>query len=277
MTASNHAPWSSSYRLVAAEKWKAKSAFMGGAVTQALVEYAQPVRGMKVLDLASGTGEPAISLAGCVGVQGSVVAVDQSAELLEIAAERARNKKLANLTTHQSDAHALPFPDRSFDLATCRFGVMFFADAMGAMTELRRVLKPDARACFAVWGPVEQPYWQCTMKIVQQHVGGPMLVPGGADPFRFSAAGSLSSILRSAGFQDVEESTCNFPWTWVGDSEEIFDYACAVAAPFRPMLERVPEEMWPAVRADATTTIERYRVGDEIRFGADVVLASGRA
>jgi SAM-dependent methyltransferase len=277
MTASHTAPWGSQYRLVAAEKWKAKSAAMGAAVTEALVEYARPTSGMTVLDLASGTGEPAISIAQRVGPEGSVVAADQSAELLEIAAARAHQKRLANLITRQADAHKLPFDDRSFDLATCRFGVMFFADAVGALAELRRVLKPGARACFAAWGPVEQPYWQTTMEVVQRHVGGDMLTPGGADPVRFSAVGSLSEVLRDAGFGDVEESTRNLPWTWRGDSEELFEYACAVSAPFRPMLERVPEEMWPSVRAEARAAIERYRVGDEIRFGADVVFASGKA
>ena len=277
MTASNPAPWSSSYRLVAAEKWKAKSAVMGGAVTEAFVEYARPLPGMKVLDLASGTGEPAITLAERVGPQGAVAAVDQSSELLEIAAERARNKKLANLTTQQADAHTLPFADRSFDLATCRFGVMFFADPKRALTELHRVLKPGARACFAAWGPIEQPYWQSTMKIVHRQGGGAMLPAGGADPFRYSAAGSLSEVLRAAEFQEVEESIRNLPWTWQGDAEEVFEYACAVAAPFRPMMERVPEEMWPTIRAEAKAAIERYRVGDEIRFGADVVLASAKA
>lgn len=276
-TPSNPAHWSSSYRLVAAEKWKAKSALMGSAVTKALVEYARPLPGMSVLDLASGTGEPAISLAERVGPQGSVTAVDQSSELLGIAIARARNKKLVNLATRQADAHRLPFANRTFDLATCRFGVMFFADAKQALAELHRVLKPGARACFAAWGPVEQPYWQSTMKIAHRHVGGPMLAAGGADPFRFSVAGSLSEVLCAAGFQEAEEATRNLPWTWLGDPDEVFEYACAVAAPFRPMLERIPEEMWPVVRADAKAAIERYRVGDEIRFGADVVLASGHA
>ena len=69
----------------------------------------------------------------------------------------------------------------------------------------------------------------------------------------------------------------NLPWTWPGDAEDVFDYVCAVAAPFRPMLERVRAEDWPAIRAEAKAAIERYRVGDEIRFGADVVLASGKA
>ncbi len=277
MSASTPAPWSSSYRLIAAEKWKAKSATLGGAVTEAFVEYSRPSPGMSVIDLAAGTGEPGISLAQRVGANGEVTAVDQSADLLEIASERARSKKLENFAVRQADAHQLPFPDHTFDLATCRFGVMFFSDVKRALEELRRVLKPGARACFAAWGAVEQPYWQTTMQIVHRHAGGPMLPVGGADPFRFAASGSLSAVLRAAGFQDVEELNRNLPWTWPGDAEGVFDYACAVAAPFRPMLERLPEEKWPAIRAEAKAAIERYRIGSEIHFGADVVFAEGRA
>jgi ubiquinone/menaquinone biosynthesis C-methylase UbiE len=277
VSSSHAAPWSSSYRLVAAEKWKAKSAVLGTAVTEALVEYARPLPGMHILDLASGTGEPGITLAQRVGRQGSVTALDQSADLLAIAAERASARKLANFTTQLSDAHRLPFSDERFDLATCRFGVMFFSDAEQALTDLRRVLKSGARACFAAWGPIEQPYWETTMMVAHRHAGGELLPAGGSDPFRFSVAGSLSAILRAAGFREVEESVRNLPWTWPGEAEEVFEYACAVAAPFRPMLERVPEEQWPAARAEAKAAIERYKVGEEIRFGADVVLASGRA
>jgi ubiquinone/menaquinone biosynthesis C-methylase UbiE len=232
---------------------------------------------MQVLDLASGTGEPAITLAQRVGSRGTVTAVDQSAELLEIASERARNKNLSNFTIRQADAHDLPFDDQSFDLATCRFGVMFFADTQRALAELRRVLKVGARAGFVAWGPMEQPYWQTTMMVVHRHAGGELLPAGGANLFRFSAAGSLAEALNTAGFREVEESLRNLPWTWPGDAEGVFDYACAVAAPFRPMLERVPAEQWPAIRTEATTAIERYREGDEIRFGADVVFASGKA
>jgi SAM-dependent methyltransferase len=171
----------------------------------------------------------------------------------------------------------LPFADHSFDLATCRFGVMFFNEVERALAELRRVLKPGVRACFAAWGPIEQPYWQTTMKIVHRRVGGAMLPTEGSNPFRFSVAGSLSAVLSAAGFRELQESTENLPWTWPGDAEEVFEYACAIAAPFRPMLERVRAEQWPAIRAEAKAAIERYRLGDEIRFGADVVLASGKA
>src|SRR5271155_5963419 len=94
--------WGTQYRLVASEKWKAKSAAMGRAVTEALVEYAAPMPGMRVLDLASGTGEPAISLAMRVGAQGHVTALDLSADLLEIAKERAQERGLDNFSTRQA-------------------------------------------------------------------------------------------------------------------------------------------------------------------------------
>jgi hypothetical protein len=84
-------------------------------------------------------------------------------------------------------------------------------------------------------------------------------------------------VLTASGFHEVEEATHNLPWTWPGDAAEVLEYFCAVAAPFRPMLERVPAEEWPKIRAEAKAAIERYRVGNEIRFGADVVLASGKA
>src|SRR6266571_3463527 len=127
--------------------------------------------------LASGTGEPAISLASRVGAQGHVTALDLSPGLLEIAAQRARARGLTNFTTQPADAHSLPFPDNSFDLATSRFGVMFFGDPRLALQELRRVLRPGARACFLAWGPFDQPYWQSMMGIVHRHVGGPLLQP----------------------------------------------------------------------------------------------------
>jgi SAM-dependent methyltransferase len=268
--------WGNQFRLVASEKWKAKSAAMGKPVTLALVEYAQPLPGMKVLDLASGTGEPAITLALRVGYTGQVTALDLSADLLEIAAQRARDRNLTNFKTQQADAQSLPFPDRSFDLATSRFGVMFFPDPVLALRELGRVLRPGARACFLVWGSFDQPYWKSMMGIVHRHVGGPLLAPGGPDPFKFAAPGSLSEVLRSAGFTAVEEQTKTLPWAWPGSVEEVWEQAQAVAVPFRPMLERVPADQWPEINADVHAALRQYWDGDQLSFGASVVLASGK-
>ena len=268
--------WGNQYRLVASEKWRAKSAAMGQPVTDALVEYAQPAPGMQVLDVASGTGEPAISLASRVGESGHVTATDVSAGLLEIAAKRAQTRGLKNFTTQVADAHKLPFSDSSFDLATSRFGVMFFDDPIGALQESRRVLRPGARACFLVWGSIEQPYWQSMMGVVQRHVGGPQVQPDGPDPFKFSRPGSLTEIFRSAGFTAVEEETKTLPWTWPGSVEELWEYSQSVSVPFRPMLERVPAEKWPQIHAEVHAAMRRYWDGEKVAFGVSVVLASGK-
>jgi len=268
--------WGSQYRLIASEKWKAKSAAMGQQVTNALVAYARSERGMQVLDLATGTGEPAISLAARVGAEGHVTALDQSADLLKIASERAQARGLQNFTTRQADAHCLPFPENSFDLATSRFGVMFFRDPVLAMSELRRVLRPGSRACLLAWGSFEQPYWQSMMGVVHRHVGGPLLEAGGPDPFRFATVGSLSSVLSDAGYKDIEEETKTLPWSWPGPAEEVWEQNRAVAVPFRAMLDRVPADQWPRINADVQAAVQQYSDGATIAFGATVVFASGR-
>jgi ubiquinone/menaquinone biosynthesis C-methylase UbiE len=272
---STESNWGSSYRLIAAEKWKSKSAAMGRDVTQALIEYARPAVGMKVLDLASGTGEPAISLAALVGPQGHVTALDLSRDLLAIAEERAQQRRLKNFRTCEADAHDLPFPDNAFDLVTCRFGIMFFADCEKALGEVFRVLKSGTRACFVTWGPFQQPYWASTMGVVHKHVGGPLVDPNSANMFRFADPGSLAKLLHSAGFISVEEETKQFPWTWPGSPEEIWEYAQAVSAPFRPLLERIPDEKRKQIDAEVLAAIRKYEDGGRVKFGVTVVLASG--
>jgi SAM-dependent methyltransferase len=275
-TADTNTEWGSSFRLTAAEKWKAKSARMGRDVTEALVDYAQPRAGMNVLDIASGTGEPAITIASRIGASSQVTATDLNADLLEITAERARQRGFDHVSTQQADAQSLPFADNTFDLATCRFGVMFFPDPQRALRELVRVLKPGARACFAVWGPKEQPYFAVSIGIVHRRMGGPLIAPGGHDPFRFAEPGSLSLALKDAGFADIHEETRVVPWTWPGTPEEVWEQQKAVVAPFRALLERVPAGEWPRLNDEVHAAIRKYQDGNDLKFTATIVLASGR-
>jgi len=276
MTSNTTPDWGTSFRLTASEKWKAKSAAMGRDVTEALVDYAQPQPGMRVLDLASGTGEPAISIATRIAPTGHVTALDLSADLLAIAAERANQRGLTNVAIQQADAQQLPFPDQQFHLATSRFGVMFFPDTIRALRELHRVLKPGARACFAVWGPKEQPYFASTIGTVHRHIGGPLLAPGGPDPFRFSRPGSLSEALSEGGFSSPQEETRTVPWTWPGPAEEAWEQQRAIATPFLSLFERVPPDAWPKINAEVHAAIRHHEKNGTIEFSATIVLASAR-
>src|SRR6476646_4577384 len=152
--------WNSFGRANASQKWRRQSAVMGNDMNAAIVAAAQVLPGMRVLDIACGTGEPAISLAALLGGEGEVIGVDLSPAPLKIAEERAIQRGLTNATFQQADAHHLPFADNSFDCITSRLGVMFFSDLPRALSEMRRVLKPAGRAILLVWGPMNQPYFE---------------------------------------------------------------------------------------------------------------------
>ena len=109
-----------------------------------------------------------------------------------------------------------------------------------------------------------------------RHAGGPLLPPGGDNPFRFAEPGSLSRVLTEAGFATVEEETRHVPWSWPGTPEDVWEYARAVAAPFKALLERVREEQWPAIHADAMDELRRLYDGTNVDFGATIVLAAGK-
>ena len=91
---------------------------MNRDITAALLEAAQLAPGMRVLDLACGSGDPAITLAERVEPAGEVVATDLVPGMVALTTEHARRQGVANLVARQADAEALPFPDASFDVVT---------------------------------------------------------------------------------------------------------------------------------------------------------------
>src|SRR5512146_2566559 len=274
--ASEPAPWGSAFRVAASKKWRRQSAAMGGGVTQAIVQLAAAQPGMQVLDLACGTGEPAISLASQVAPHGQVAAIDINAELLEVARGRASQKNLGNVSFQRADAHTLPFRDACFDLVTSRFGVMFFDDIGGALREARRVLRPRGPIALLAWGPFEQPYFLSTVAVVLRHVPDPMLRPGAPNMFRFSQPGSLTAALHEVAFTQIEERTVTVPWSWPGTPEEVWEHFREGTAPFRPLFARIPPEKAEQVNAEVITAIRRYYDGQQVTFTADVVLASAQ-
>jgi ubiquinone/menaquinone biosynthesis C-methylase UbiE len=211
-----NADWNSFGRANASQKWRRQSAVMGNDMTLAIVAATSVRPGMRVLDIACGTGEPAISLAAALAGGGDVVGIDISPAPLKIAAERATQRGLTNVTFRHADAHHLPFPDNSFDCITSRLGVMFFSDLPRALGEMRRVLKPTGRAILLVWGPMNQPYFQTTIGTVLRLLPDAVLPGSGRKMFALGGESVISQALLQAGFSQVQEECVTVPWTWIG-------------------------------------------------------------
>lgn len=266
--------WNSFARINASQRWRRPSAAMGRNVTEAIVREARVADGMDVLDIACGTGEPAISIATSLHGSGSVVAADISPDPLEVAKQRAAERGLTNISFVPADVHALPFPDASFDRITCRLGVMFFADLPRALREMHRVLKRGGRATLLAWGPMQQPYFESTIGTVLRSLPGLEIPPSGAKMFKFGVAGALGDALRQAGFEQVEEKFTDIPWNWPGSPEDFWEYFRDVTVPFKPLFERIPEDRRDEVHAKALAAITRHYDGNEVKFNARMLLAS---
>ncbi len=160
--------------------------------------------GEDVLDLCSGTGDPAISIALAVGDAGRVTACDLTPAMLAKARERAANVGLSNMRFVAADMGALPYRRDCFDAVTCRFGLMFPADRIAAAAEALRVLRPGGRAAWLVWGPYEE---NPPFHVLRRGVAAARGRDEGPSPQRhcLGGGGEVAAILTAAGYQGVVE------------------------------------------------------------------------
>jgi SAM-dependent methyltransferase len=256
--------WTDEQTVAAWRKWHTQlSAFSRGA-TDAVLEAAQLRPGMKVLDLASGVGDPALAIAEAVGPSGHVTATDLGPRMIGYAEELARAKGLRNIEFRVADVEALSFPDRSFDVVSCRFGVMFFPEQVKAFRECRRVLKSGGRVSFVAWGKREQLFLTATIGVLMKYVEAPPPDPDAPHAFMFGERGLLESRLKAAGFADVREEVRTVIGRWDGSPEDYWQQFTEVAAPFRPLIA----ELTPETRAKA----EREIFAGLRKFSGDKIL-----
>ncbi|HEY5136861.1 MAG TPA: class I SAM-dependent methyltransferase [Candidatus Nanopelagicales bacterium] len=187
------------------EKWDPVIMDQLGPVGAAMIDRLGIADDQQHLDIASGTGEPGLTVAG-LAPTGHVVLTDLSAEMLEIATRRAHAQGITNVETRVCSADDLPFGDATFDSISVRFGYMFFPDLATSTAEFARVLKPGGRLCSSVWvRPEENPWTTIAMQaIAAESVVAPP-DPDRPTMFRCAAPGYLSALYEAAGLRDVEE------------------------------------------------------------------------
>jgi len=272
-----HQEWTGDKTVAAWRKWQVQIAAFTRGATEAILEAAHLRPGMRVLDLASGVGDPALSIAEEVGPTGRVTATDLGPGMISLAEELARMKGLSNIEFREASAEALPFPDASFDVLTCRFGIMFFPDLPRAIRECLRVVKPGGRAVFVAWGKKEQPFFTTTAGIVLKHVPVPPPPPDPDGPslFMFGDRDRLRRTLVPAGFSNVHEENRIISGHWASSAEEYWEQFTEVAAPFRPLLNQLTPEKLSQARTESIAAVKKFWTGKELNMPLEIVIGSG--
>jgi SAM-dependent methyltransferase len=151
-----------------------------------------------VLEIAAGTGVVTRHLANALAPDVRIVATDLNQAMLDRAAAVGTSRPVE---WRQADAMQLPFPDESFDVVVCQFGVMFFPDKPKAFSEARRILRPSGAFIFNVWDAIEHNEFAQVVTLALQE-----MFP--ADPPRFMArtphgysdTGLIARHLAEGGF-----------------------------------------------------------------------------
>jgi ubiquinone/menaquinone biosynthesis C-methylase UbiE len=270
------ANWTDPQTVAAWRRWHGRIARQQQHVSNALLAAAQLGNGSRVLDLASGSGEPALHIARAVGPTGSVVATDVSSDMLDLARQRAREQGASNVEFVVCDAESLPFEDATFDAVTSRMGAMFFVDLHRSLQEVRRVLRRGGRAAFSAWGPqTESSFFMAIVAPFAARCDPPKPPPGAPHAFRFAEQNTFRDALIAAGFHDVAEERRTIEMPWFGPPEEWWEAFYELAAP--PYFDQLPEEQYLAAKREGIENLHRFYRDGAVRMQAAVVIASAQA
>jgi len=176
-----------------------------GEATRQMLDLARIQPGQRILDVAAGAGEPAVSAAERVGLGGYVLATDISEGIVALALQVARERGLQQMETRAMDGEKLDLPDASFDAVLCRLGLMYMPHPVTALREWRRVLKPGGRVAVAVFSAPDRNGWGAVpASIIRRLAQVPTPAPGQPGPFSLGGPGVLEGIFREAGFANPE-------------------------------------------------------------------------
>ena len=258
------------------EKWDRFFDEQMAFLNHRLIGDARLRAGLRVLDLGSGTGYPALLAAQTVDQSGSVMGIDLAKQMLEAAGRKAAMLKLSNVTFRTGDVTTLPFESASFDAVTTRFCLMFLPEIPKAVGEIARVLRPRTWMAAAVWSaPDKNPYLKIPIDIIKQFIELPSPDPAAPGIFRLANPGELAAMLQQAGFIDISEQE------FLGDvrfaeTGEYFSSLMDIAAPIQNLWAQLNPTQQTEARQRIMDTAWQYRNESGIALPIAVRMVAAR-
>ena len=220
--------------------------------------------GKSVLDLCCGQGglTAMLSEAGA-----NVTGLDFSEEMLALAAKNAPDAVLK-----QGDAAMLPFEDDQFDQVVCNFGIMHLPDQPKALSEIKRVLRPDGRFLMATWAtPDVSPAFRVAFGAIRSNADFSK-APAQPDLFTFARPYDAKEMLSASGLRLISHENVTTHWH-LDEPEELFEIFLTATVAASQLIKSQKPEIVEAMKTQTTDAVrEDFRESDKYRVPVTIAV-----
>lgn len=262
----------------AAAGWRRRDELLrkgAASVTERLLALAKITSGSHLLDIASGTGEPAITAAKIIGDSGLVLGTDLVDEMLVVAREKAAKENLANLEFRCVDAETLNLAADSFDAVTCRWGLMFMPAPQTCLAAAYQALKPNGRISLACWAaPEKNPFVSVLITTLRRYLEVPIPPPDSPGIFAFADPERLRAVLAAAGFKNIAIEELEINVLEVADGRAYWEAISDLAAPVMTLLQRLEDSARADYIEEVIAVADTMKKGETLQMKGTTWIAS---
>ena len=247
-----------------------------GQATEIMLDMAGVGPGSRVLDVASGAGGQAISAARRVGPDGYVLATDISSNILEFAANSARQAGLSNVETRVIDGESLEdLEEGSFDAVISRVGLIYFPNQQKALAGMRHALKPGGNIAAVVYStPENNKFFSVPISIIRRRAQLPPPLPGPPGPFSLGSPGVLEEVFKSAGLREVHSQVLSAP-LHLPSAAECVRFERESFGALHQMLSGLDDAQREAAWAEIEQELRKFEGPDGFQGPCELVVGSG--
>jgi SAM-dependent methyltransferase len=258
--------------------WNKWEEFFGRITKPVTDRFLAEVRpGQRVLDIASGVGEPAISIARKVGPGGSVLGTDLVEEMIAFARGKATAHGVTNVVFRCVDGEVVDVPAGSFDVVSIRWGLMFMPDPEACLRSAHRALRKGGRIVLSCWAAPQKNLWASgPIDVLKRYVDMPPPPPGAPGLFALADPARLQSALEASGFSDIAIEEVELFMADFATGAEYWTFVLEIAGPIATMFAKVAPEKREEAAGEVIREIERIG-GGSARLRGITWVATARA
>jgi len=233
---------------------------------------AQP--GDRILDVASGTGEPALTLARNMGNAIDIIGIDAAEGMIDVAQGKVKNDQLDYIRFLTMPVELMSFHEQQFDKVMCRFGVMLFDDPLAGVKEMYRVLKPNGSFSLAVWSTAESMLTMYWMYLALKDKLPESLHPPIKKVASLGEPGAVEALLKEGGFTDfhVEKKTFHYEFSSFNDYWETIEASDIMKMQF----DALTEAQCLSVKNEMAMFATKYEKNDGFKVPHEYLLVTGK-